>query len=193
MVVVADRTGADIVAVGPSGAAATDSGRRDDPIRRTAADQWNERHFQNRVENSWQSNAQNVADVVAQHLASGPMKLVMVAGDIRSRNLITDAIGNPPGISIRAVDAGGRAAGSSSEALNDAVHDAVLAHVWRERRGVLAHCARTWAGTSAPWRVSGPSSRRCGCSRSTPWSFGRPVLAPHRVGGSAADGLRRRR
>jgi hypothetical protein len=89
VVVVADRTGADIVALGPSGAQQqTVDGETTYPIRRTAADQWNERHFQNRVENSWQSNAQNVADVVAKQLASGPIKLVVVSGDIRARHLI---------------------------------------------------------------------------------------------------------
>jgi hypothetical protein len=140
VVVVADRSGADLLVVGPGGASErTVEGGRDYPIHRTAADVWNERHFQHRVENTWESNAQNVADAVAKLLAEGPARLVVVAGDVRARNLIAEAIGSPPGVTVRAIEEGGRAAGASTEALQAAVHDAVLQQVWRDRREVLEH------------------------------------------------------
>jgi hypothetical protein len=140
IVVVADRTGADILDVRSRGTSEqTVQGDTDYPIHRTAADVWNERHFQNRVENSWESNAQNVADAVAKLIAEGPAKLVVLAGDVRARALIADALGTPPGVTVRSVDEGGRAAGSSTEALQAAVHDAVLQQVWHERREVLDH------------------------------------------------------
>lgn len=140
LVVVADRGGADILAVGPGGTVSdTVQGEATHPMHRTAADVWNERHFQHRVENTWEANAQNVADAVAKHLANGPAKLVVIAGDVRARNLIADALDNPPGVTVRTIDEGGRAAGSSTEALRAAVHDAVLQQVWRDRREVLEH------------------------------------------------------
>jgi hypothetical protein len=108
-------------------------------MHRTAADVWNERHFQHRVENTWESNAQNVADAVAKLIAESPARLVVVAGDVRARNLIAEALGSPPGVTVRVIEEGGRAAGSSTEALQAAVHDAVLQQVWRDRREVLEH------------------------------------------------------
>lgn len=99
VVVVADRTGADLYAVGPEGQQHhTVEGGASYPVHRTAADVWNERHFQHRVENTWESNAQDVADAVSRQLAAGPAKLVVVAGDVRARHLIADALGTPPGI-----------------------------------------------------------------------------------------------
>jgi ribosomal protein L7Ae-like RNA K-turn-binding protein len=108
-------------------------------LHRTAADVWNERHFQHRVENSWEGNANDVADAVNKLLANGPAKLVVIAGDVRARHLIADALGSPAGVTVRVIEEGGRAAGSSAEALQAAVHDAVLKQVWRERREVLEH------------------------------------------------------
>ena len=140
VVVVADRTGADILAVGPGGPhEQTVTGEARHPVHRTAADVWNERHFQHRVENSWAANAHDVADAVAKQLANGPAKLVIIAGDVRARNLIADALGTPPGVTVRTIEEGGRAAGSSPDALHAAVHDVVLQQVWRDRREVLEH------------------------------------------------------
>src|SRR5206468_12244764 len=117
VVVVADRTGADILAIGPAGQQQTTvEGSREHPIHRTAADVWNERHFQHRVENNWTANAHDVADAVAKQLANGPAKLVIIAGDVRARNLIADALGTPPGVTVRTIEEGGRAAGSSADA-----------------------------------------------------------------------------
>jgi hypothetical protein len=91
------------------------------------------------VENSWEANANDVADAVNKLLANGPARLVVVAGDVRARHLIAEALGSPAGVTVRVVDEGGRAAGSSAEALKAAVHDAVLKQVWRDRREVLEH------------------------------------------------------
>lgn len=141
VVVVADRTGADIHVVGPGGAQEEETvdGGTSHPIHRTASDHWDERHFQNRVENTWESNADNVAHALTRLLRERPAKLVVIAGDVRARHLIADALGAPAGVTVRTVEQGGRAAGSSAESLGGAVHDAVLQQVWRERREVLEH------------------------------------------------------
>jgi hypothetical protein len=139
VVVVADRTGADIIVVGPGGTTARESvqGRRTYPLHRTATVDWSERHFQQRVENNWESNARDVAAEVRAIQARLGVQLVVLAGDVRARHLVADALGEHPGLTVRMVEEGGRAAGSSEEALERAVHDEVLRHVWRERRAVL--------------------------------------------------------
>jgi hypothetical protein len=141
LVVVADRTGADILEVGPGGQEQRETveGENRYPIHRTSADVWNVDHFQRRVENNWEANADDVAHEVHRLLQRGAAKLVVVAGDVRARSLIADALGSPGGVTVRVIEEGGRAAGSSTEALQAAVHDAVLQQVWRERREVLEH------------------------------------------------------
>jgi ribosomal protein L7Ae-like RNA K-turn-binding protein len=143
IVVVADRTGADLLAVSASGGAEERSvqGGEQHPIHRTGRDEWSERHFQNRVENSWGSNAKDVAAEVTRLVREGSARLVVVAGDVRARNLIADDLSSAlgAGVTVRSIDEGGRAAGSSTDALERAVHDQVLREAWRQRREVLEH------------------------------------------------------
>lgn len=141
VVVVADRTGADILAVHAEGAIRTASaaGAHDYPVHRTGRDDWSERHFQNRVENTWKSNARDVASAVSKVVAETAAELVVVAGDVRARHLIAADLGSalPPTVTVEVVDEGGRAEGASVQALEDAVHDRVLRQVWRARRALL--------------------------------------------------------
>lgn len=141
VVVVADRTGADVLAVSATGAVDSQpvEGRSDYPVHRTGRDDWSERHFQLRVENTWEANAKNVADAVRRHVKEISARLVVVAGDVRARQMIADDLGTNHGFAVRLVEEGGRAAGSSTDALERAVRDEVLRHIWHERRQVLEH------------------------------------------------------
>lgn len=148
VLVVADHAGADVVAVPAEFAAA---GRRPDgasiegsrpyPLHRTARDQWDERHFQNRVENSWATNARDVADEVRSRVESVGAELVLLAGDPRARALLRDDVPGvlDPSVQVVELDAGARADGASAVALDEAVHSAVLRYSWRRRREVLEH------------------------------------------------------
>ena len=143
VVAVADRTGADILAVTAGGATEEQSvaGSVDYPLHFVGTDTWSERHFQNRVENSWETNAHDVTAALRKQVADVRARLVVLAGDVRARNLIADDLGSTlgAGVTVRMIDEGGRAAGSSAEALQGAVHDEVLRATWRERREVLEH------------------------------------------------------
>src|SRR5207253_2966517 len=100
VVVGADRTGADILVVGPEGAQRAQSvdGHVQYPVHRTATADWSERHFQLRVENTWQSNAQDVAVAVSRSVAEARVRLVVIAGDVRARHLIADALEMSPDV-----------------------------------------------------------------------------------------------
>jgi ribosomal protein L7Ae-like RNA K-turn-binding protein len=141
VVVVADRGGADIFVVDERGRAAEDTveGRTGYPMHRTGRDDWSERHFQQRVENTWESNARDVADALSRATARSTATLVVIAGDVRARHLIAEALGSTPGVTVRTIEAGGRADGASAEALADAVHGEILRHAWAQRREVLEH------------------------------------------------------
>jgi hypothetical protein len=143
VVVVTDRTGADILTVAADGSTGAQSveGSADYPLHRTATVDWSERHFQQRVENSWESNAKDVASAATRHIKELAAPLVVVAGDVRARSLVADELRAlaGPHVEISIVEEGGRAAGSSAAALEAAVHEQVLRSAWRQRREVLEH------------------------------------------------------
>lgn len=143
VVVVTDRTGADVLAVRADGETTnrTVDGHVRHPVHRTATADWSERHFQLRVENTWQANARDVAAAAGRVVNEAGARLVVVAGDVRARHMVADELRSalPPAIPIAIVEEGGRAAGSSDAALEAAVHEQVLRVAWRERREVLEH------------------------------------------------------
>jgi hypothetical protein len=148
LVVVADHRGADLLPVSADAAATgvpvvtlSVEGSSQYPLHRTGRDEWDERHFQNRVENSWAENAKDVADEAARQVLALGAQLVIVAGDPRARALLKrdlpDVLG--PGVQVEEIEAGGRADGASAAALDEAVGDAVLRRSWERRREVLEH------------------------------------------------------
>jgi hypothetical protein len=143
VVVVADRTGADLLVVpAPArGGTASVAGSVRHPLHRTGRDVWSERHFQHRVENAWETNARDVAMAVAKQVERSAAELVVVAGDVRARSMIAHDLGAvlPQHVAVRVVEAGGKAAGASADSLQDAVHGEVLRQVWAQRGDVLAH------------------------------------------------------
>jgi hypothetical protein len=116
-------------------------GSRPYPIHKTGRDEWDERHFQNRVDNSWAANARDVAAEVRQQAQEVGAEMVVLAGDPRARSLLHEDVPAvlDPSVEVVEIEAGVRADGASEESLDTAVHDALLQHSWRRRRDVLAH------------------------------------------------------
>jgi hypothetical protein len=142
LVVVADREGADIAAPPWSDEPATTvQGSTRFPVHKTGHDDWSELHFQHRVENAWEANAREAADAVIARAASDATELVVLAGDSRARALLQEQLrsGLRSGAEVVQVEGGGRADGASAEALTNAVQDALLHYVWRQRRKLLEH------------------------------------------------------
>jgi hypothetical protein len=110
-------------------------------VHKTGRNTWDELHFQHRVENAWAANAREVADAVIALAAKHAVELVLLAGDERARALLQEQLssGLRADAQVVSLDHGGRAAGASEEALEQAVHDALLHHVWRQRRDTLEH------------------------------------------------------
>jgi len=131
VLVVTDRTGADVTAV-PRGAA---TGRTtvvigpDDEIERNAPGGWSQPRFQRRAEDSWHHNAVAVAEEVTRALHRVDATLLLVAGDVRAVQLLRDGL---PGavrrtVTLRQVP-GGRQPDGSAAARAEAVAKAVQAY-----------------------------------------------------------------
>lgn len=91
LVVIADRTGADIVAFDTSsGDEVIEVDGEELHVSRSAPGGWSQRRFQQRAENTWESNAHEVADVVVETARRIGARLVAVAGDVRAVGLLVD-------------------------------------------------------------------------------------------------------
>ncbi|MGW0500948.1 baeRF2 domain-containing protein [Streptomyces sp. NPDC003007] len=120
-----DRTGADFELRGAAGP--RDAGRvegRQRPVHRTASADWSERHFQLRVENTWEHDAGEIAEALGAAYEECGTELVVLVGDPRERPAVRERLPD----AVRAVtvetEHGGRAAGSSSPALEEAIEQA---------------------------------------------------------------------
>src|SRR6266536_4551188 len=94
VVVLTDRTGADMTTV--PAAAAAGSTRTvvgpDDEIERNAPGGWSQPRYQRRAEDSWLHNAAAVAGAVTEEMARVDADLVLVAGDVRATQLLGERL-----------------------------------------------------------------------------------------------------
>ncbi|GAA2612436.1 Vms1/Ankzf1 family peptidyl-tRNA hydrolase [Streptomyces axinellae] len=114
-----DRTGADFelrdaYGVRPAGQALGE----DWPVHRTASGDPSERHFQLRVENTWENNAGLIAEAVSQRFQETDADVLVLSGDPRERRAVHDRLPEPLREAAIETSHGGRAAGSGSELLD---------------------------------------------------------------------------
>lgn len=92
---------------------------------------WSHLKYQNTSDNVWARNASAVADEVRRHVSEG-FRLVVLAGDPKSRSQVREAVEGGPGEVIE-LPAGGRAEDGGDEALHEAVREVLLEHVVARR------------------------------------------------------------
>jgi Bacterial archaeo-eukaryotic release factor family 2 len=103
-------------------------------INKVPAGEWAE--LQQHTEEVWRRNARSVAETVQSAGKQYGAKLVLLAGEVRARAEIQEALGSGGNLEVVEIESGGRAAGSSSEALWREV-DIALGQQWQqERQGV---------------------------------------------------------
>jgi hypothetical protein len=144
VVVVTDRTGADVeaVAVGGRSRRWTVTGP-DDEIERNAPGGWAQARYQHRAEDSWAHNAARVAEAVATAVRECDARLVVVAGDVRAVQLLEDRL--PEGVRKRVAwrhVPGGRSPDGSQHTRPDRVDDALRELVDREVVALLGRFAQ---------------------------------------------------
>jgi len=128
LLVVADRTGADLDfyrALVRADSMHTEVEGETLHIHKFHGGGWAHRRFQLRSENQAESNAREVADEIRSIVARHRPRVVILAGEQRARTAIAENLENVQ-TEVEHVEAGGRGAGASEEAL------------WEEVRQVLA-------------------------------------------------------
>ncbi|MES4902738.1 MULTISPECIES: Vms1/Ankzf1 family peptidyl-tRNA hydrolase [unclassified Streptomyces] len=109
-----DRTGADFELRGVRGA--TSAGRlsgKQWPVHRTATADWSERHFQLKVENTWEHNAARIAEELRARQEQTNADLLVLVGDARGRRAVHDRLPEQLRSATVETEHGGRALGSA--------------------------------------------------------------------------------
>ncbi|MGH9069197.1 MAG: Vms1/Ankzf1 family peptidyl-tRNA hydrolase [Acidimicrobiales bacterium] len=91
LMVVTDRSGADLVAVGWDGVEDKESaGGEDGPLSKSAPGGWSQPRYQQRAQNTWEHNARDVAHEVTRLAERVAARVIVVAGDVRALSLLRD-------------------------------------------------------------------------------------------------------
>lgn len=125
LVVETSRDGADI-RLETSGRAPSGSGTeiegRTDTLTKVQAGGWSHARYQRYAENVWKHNQDEVASAVSALIDAQHPAFVALAGDVRARQLLKEALTEVERELVVEVDANTRAEGADSEALDEAIN-----------------------------------------------------------------------
>ena len=140
-VVLADRHGADLVGVRRHRPDThVEAGGDDYPMRKVAPGGWSQRRFQQRAENTWEHNADDVANELVALVDRVGARVVAVAGDVRAVQLLRQALPSEVDHLVNEID-GGRTADGSEEAVRAEIQRVVQEVVERQTEAVVAKFA----------------------------------------------------
>jgi len=139
VVVVIDRVGADITFMGASGEVEEEDTVDGDgfQIRKVQVGGWAHHRYQHNAENKWVHNADGVASAITSMVRRLSPRFVLVAGDVRARQILTDRASDLWSDLIVNMDEGGRAAGADREPVERRMNELVAEHDARECAEVL--------------------------------------------------------
>ncbi|HEY5248490.1 MAG TPA: Vms1/Ankzf1 family peptidyl-tRNA hydrolase [Dermatophilaceae bacterium] len=126
LLVVTDRTGADITAAGAGQPEQTWTvvGPDDEIERKHGPGGWSQPSYQHRVEDSWRHNAARVAEEVATRVSAVSAQVLVLSGDVRAVQLLSERLPNDPGLLVHHIT-GSRAADGSQATRPRRVHQAL--------------------------------------------------------------------
>lgn len=144
LVVETDRAGADIHAFDGGDVIGTDHVDGDtEHIHRGHPGGWSQRRFQQRAENTWERNADDVAEAIVAADERVHAETVFIAGDLRAQSLVLDAL--PRRVREHAV----KVEAGSPSGIADEVVRLLADHVARETRDLAEQLrSRLGSGTA---------------------------------------------
>ncbi|RBY95507.1 hypothetical protein DQ237_13280 [Blastococcus sp. TF02-8] len=134
IVVLIDRVGADITFVNLPEQADEEKQVEGDSfqIRKFQGGGWAHHRYQHNAENKWIHNAEDVAATISSTVRRHSPRFVLVAGDVRARQILTDRASDLWADLIVSMDEGGRAAGADREPVDAREAELVAEHEARE-------------------------------------------------------------
>ncbi|UOY03072.1 baeRF2 domain-containing protein [Blastococcus sp. PRF04-17] len=139
LVVVTDRVGADLSVVGTSGEPVEEKEVDGDTfhMRKVKVGGWAHNTYMHTAENRWEENAGLVADEIESQVRRRGLRFVLVAGDVRARQILTDKASGTWSDLVVSMEEGGRAAGADRAAVQRRAAELVAEHEARECADVL--------------------------------------------------------
>ena len=130
VVVVADRVGADLSVASLPGHPNEQREVEGDTylMRKVKVGGWSHLRYQHGAENQWVHNADAVAEEIASLVRRVRPKFVLVAGDVRARQILTDRASDLWKGLVVTMDEGGRAAGADREPVERRAAELVAEH-----------------------------------------------------------------
>lgn len=146
-----DKTGADVIAFDGGHTLAADRVDGDElHIHRGHPGGWSQRRFQQRAENTWESNISDVADATERLATEVGAQLIAVSGPTRAQSMLVSELGERSlGDITTALDAGSPE-GIADEVvtLTDDVHARAIAQISKDFRERSAHDTATTGANS---------------------------------------------
>ncbi|GAB3361190.1 Rv2629 family ribosome hibernation factor [Amycolatopsis echigonensis] len=158
LVVLVDRTGADIEVHRPDGSVETETVRgQEHPVHKVRGGGPAHRDIQSHAEQTAHQNLAEVADHVAKAAERVRPRAIVLAGEVQARTELHDRLPEPARSLTAEVDAGSRAAGADRAELDRAVHELLTGQRLRELDD-LAERFRAEASRESALAVSGLSA-----------------------------------
>ncbi|MGY1635983.1 Vms1/Ankzf1 family peptidyl-tRNA hydrolase [Geodermatophilus sp. SYSU D00742] len=147
IVVLTDRVGADITYVGMPGQEGEEQQVEGDSfqIRKFQGGGWAHHRYQHNAENKWVHNADEVASHIASMVRRLSPRFVLMAGDMRARQILLDRASDLWKDLIVSMDEGGRAAGADRDPVDRRAAELVAEHDAHEQADVVEKIASAGA------------------------------------------------
>ncbi|MFB9927108.1 Vms1/Ankzf1 family peptidyl-tRNA hydrolase [Amycolatopsis halotolerans] len=158
LVVLVDRTGADIEVHRPDGSVETETVQgQEHPVHKVRGGGPAHRDIQSHAEQTTRRNLSEVADRIAKAAERVRPRAIVLAGEVQARTELRERLPEPARSLTAEVDAGGRASGADRAELDRAVHELLTGQRLRELDD-LADRFRAGAGRDSALAVSGLSA-----------------------------------
>jgi len=130
VVIVADRVGADITVATAPGLPTTEKSIDGDThlMRKVQVGGWAHHRFQHTAENVWIHNVQRVIDEIDALVEPTGAQFVLLAGDVRARQIFTDRATPKISAVLVTMEEGGRAEGADRSVIDDRVQELLAEH-----------------------------------------------------------------
>jgi hypothetical protein len=147
VVVLTDRVGADLTLATLPGHAEEEETVEGDSyqIRKFQGGGWAHHRYQHNAENKWVHNADDVAEHIASVVRRVHPRFVLLAGDMRARQILTDRASALWSDLIVNMDEGGRAAGADREPVERRAAELVAEHEARDEAEAVEKIASAGA------------------------------------------------
>ena len=119
ILVLADRTGANLIAFqGEEAVARRTTGNEDHVLSKSSPGGWSQKRYQQHAENTWEDNADAVAEELARLAKQIDARLVVAAGDVRALEMLEKSVPEEVSLIFHKIS-GGRGAGNDQAEIEE--------------------------------------------------------------------------